>query len=203
MDPLDPSLSERVALPDGARLFGPGEACSQFVRVVSGQVRVNLLTRSGRPIVLYRIEPGRTCTMTTMCLLGGDDYAAEAHTEGPTAIEVMGAEAFRRSMDADPCFRAQVFAALGERLAAMMVRFDEVTSVPVAARLANMLLSRADPDRNVWATHDALAADCGTSREVVSRKMAAWQREGLIERFRGGSILMDRERLRRIAEDCD
>ncbi|MDA8870179.1 Crp/Fnr family transcriptional regulator [Rhizobiaceae bacterium] len=203
MDPLDPGLSKRLSLPAGARLFGPGDACRQFVRVVSGRARVDLLSRSGRPMLLYRIDPSESCTMTTLCLLSGDSYRAEAYAEEPLVLEVMPSSAFRQELDANASFRAQVFGSLGERMAAMMARIDELSSVSVASRLAACLLTRSGDGDKVLATHEALASDCGTSREVVSRKLSIFERDGTVERFRGGLRIVSRSGLRKICEDRD
>ena len=154
-------------------------------------------------MMLYRIDPSDGCTMTTLCLMSGDPYRAEAHTEGAVVLEAMSSATFHRQLDIDANFRTQVFTSVGERMGAMMARIDELTSVSVGSRLAACLLSRTNDDGIVQTTQDALAADCGTSREVVSRKLAAWDRDHLVSRFRGGTRLLDRMRLRQIAEERD
>ena len=200
---MQSSCDGPLMLPDRTRLFAPGDECAQFVRVLSGSVRVDLLSRTGKPMLLYRIEPGGTCALTTMCLLSSDTYSAEAHTEGRTEIATMPASAFLRTLAKDAEFRAEVFASLGERISSLMARIDEVTSVPVGERLAGCLLQMAGADGTITATHQQLAAESGTSREVVSRKLGSWEAEGIIARARGSSKIVDAPRLRQLAGGGD
>lgn len=128
LDQLDPSartLLERAAmivqLPAGAVPFRPAQPCDGYVFVLAGAIRVQLLSESGREIVLYRVEAGQTCILTTACLMGGGDYPAEAVAETDVTAALLPDSAFQELLARSPAFRAFVFAAFGARFADLMV----------------------------------------------------------------------------------
>ena len=188
-----------VALPKGARVFQAGERCDQFFYLVSGAIRVDLLGKSGRTIMLYRFGAKETCVLTTSCLLSGDAYCAEAHVEEDATACVVPYTAFETRLNDSSAFRRLVFSSFSERLAAMMAKIEEIAFVPIETRLADRVLQLRAKTPVIHATHGQLAADLGTSREVVSRKLAQWEKLGLIERGRGSFRLLNVQELRRMA----
>ena len=70
-----------VVLPEGSRIFGPGQAPENFLLLVEGTIRVQQVSEGGREIVLYRVSAGESCTPTTACLMGYEEYLAEGIAE--------------------------------------------------------------------------------------------------------------------------
>jgi CRP/FNR family transcriptional regulator len=84
-----------------------------------------------------------------------------------------------------------VFSSFSARLADVMQRMEQLVLDSVQLRLVRCLLARADTDSTVRATHEELAFEIGTAREVVSRHLKALEQEGLI-RMQRGSIRLER-----------
>ena len=185
LDDLSP-----VEVEAGASLFSPGAACQGFVVVLSGGVRVTLNSESGRSLLLYRVGPGETCVQTTLCLMAGRDYSAEGVTEKPTRLIVIPRARFESLMRAED-FRAFVFERFGARLDDMTRVLETIAFTRIDARLAQALLDRAGAAGEVTATHQQLADDIGSAREVVSRQLKIFAREGLVEAGRGALVLRD------------
>lgn len=192
-----------VALPAGAVIFRPGDACETFYFLTAGSVRVDLVGAGGRSVLLYRFGAGETCVMTTSCLMGGDDYSAEARAETQARALALPKAVFAHRLDVDPEMRALVFNGLARRLGFMMAKVEEVAFASIDRRLARRLAALADADGVVPATHERLAADLGTAREVVSRKLADWAARGLVERRRGGVRLVDARAIEAMAAAAD
>ena len=188
-----------VSLPAGARVFQPGDAANQFVFLLSGSIRVDLVAASGKAITLYRFGPQETCVLTTSCLLSGEQYCAEARAEAPVVACVVPKAEFETMIDASSEFRRLVFSSFSARLAAMMGKIEEIACMPIDARLAGRVLELGDGNAIVSATHERLAMDLGTAREVVSRKLARWEREGVIARGRRRFEIIDANALKAIA----
>ena len=188
-----------VSLPKGARVFQAGDACNQFFYLISGAIRVDLVGKSGRAIMLYRFGADETCVLTTSCLLSGDDYCAEAHVEEDTKACVVPYSVFEAKLNTSPAFRRLVFSSFSQRLAAMMGKIEEVAFVPIETRLAGRALQMRAETPVIQTTHEQLAADLGTSREVISRKLAQWEKLGLIERGRGSFRILNAAELQRMA----
>ncbi len=187
-------------LPAGSKIFSPGDVCENFYFLLFGRVRVDLVGRHGRAMTLYRFGAGESCILTTAGLLSGEAYSAEAFAETDITACILPLGQFKRRLEQDAEFRALVFAEFAHRLGHIMQKIDDLTNVSVDCRLAERLLHQADEGGVITTTHDRLAADLGTAREVVSRKLALWEDRGWLVRGRGRLCLKDRRAIKHIAE---
>lgn len=194
---LDPALrarlaaaAQRFAAPAGAVLFRPGDPCRGFVLLTEGTVRVELVAEDGHALLLYRLQPEEPCLMTTACLFAGEGHAAEGRAETAVAGLLLPGAAFARLVEADAGFRGFVLAGFGQRLAALMARIEALSFRSVDRRLAEALLAR--PAGEIAITQAELAVEVGTAREVVTRRLNALAREGLVALGRGSLLVTDR-----------
>lgn len=192
--------AQRVSLPAGTRVFQSGDACTQFFYLLSGSIRVDLISKTGKSIMLYRFGGDETCILTTSCLLSGDDYCAEAHVETDVEACVLPLNSFNAMLDQSDAFRSLVFTSFSQRLAAMMGKIEDVAFVPIEQRLAARVLDLADQTLWITATHEQLANDLGSAREVISRKLSLWEKHGLVERTRGAFQIVDLAGLKTLAD---
>jgi CRP/FNR family transcriptional regulator len=205
LTPDNLALLDRLSpmdVPKGTVLFRPGETVKGFVIVLSGRVEVFLTGPTGRDILLYSVEPGQSCVQSTLGLLGGEAYSGEALTATEARVVLVPRNTFLRLIDDDPGFRGFVFEAFAQRLQSMMHLLERVAFQRIECRLAQALLARAEEDR-VNATHAELAALIGSAREVVSRRLDALARRGIVELERGTVRILDAETLRQLGEDAD
>jgi CRP/FNR family transcriptional regulator len=192
------AAAKPIAAPAGSVLFRPGDACHGLMMLGRGTVRVDLVAEDGHALLLYRVAPGEACLLTTACLFGGGDYAAEGRAETAVAGLLLPRPAFEALVADSPGFRAWVMAGFGARIAALMARIEALSFRSIDQRLAAALLAR-DPGP-VRATQAELATEVGTAREVVTRRLAALAREGLLEVARGEILVLDRAGLARRVE---
>jgi CRP/FNR family transcriptional regulator, anaerobic regulatory protein len=185
--------------PKGTVLFQPGDAVKGFVLLLKGQVGVYLCGRGGRDILLYDVKPGQTCVQSTLGLLGGEAYSAEALCETDCELVLLPGPLFTSLIDRSPAFRGYVFGAFAARMQNMMHLLEQVAFVRIEARLAAALLERADAGGLVVATHQELATMIGSAREVVSRRLETLSRRGLLRLERGSVSIADRKGLRALA----
>lgn len=170
--------------PPGQVVFSEGAACEAFLMVLSGVVKVRKCSESGREILLYRVEPGQTCVLTTACLMTDGPYGAEGVTETAIEAAALPAGAFTRLMDQAPPFRRFVFSAYATRVADLLMLIEEVAFGRVDSRIAQVLLAHAQD--GVWTgTHQDLAVELGTAREVISRQLKEFERRGWVALARG------------------
>ena len=173
-----------LQLKAGQNAFRAGDVASNYLVVKSGSVRVVVTTEQGREIVLYHVEAGQTCVLTTSCLLSGAEYDAEAVADVDTEAIILPKAAFDELMAASPKFRQFVFSSYGERLHTLIGLVQEVTLKHVDRRLARQLLKQAQ-NGVVAATHQALAQELNTAREVVTRLLNDFAQKGWVEVSRG------------------
>jgi len=195
-------LGERAAvvnLPAGQTIFAPGHPAEQFLLVLDGTVRVQQSAASGREIVLYRVSSGESCILTTACLLSEDSYYAEGLTETPVTAVAVPRAAFDALMARSSQFRQFVFSNYAQRIADLLHVVEEVAFERIDKRLAQRLLERAGENGELNATHQDLASELGSVREVISRHLKEFQRRGWIDLSRGRIALVERAALSRLA----
>lgn len=189
-----------VTVPKDTTIFGPGNSPENMLFLLDGTVRVSQASDTGHEIVLYRIEAGQSCVLTTACLLAYDDYSATGISE--TAIEAAAVprEVFDDLVAGSKPFRDFVFAAFSKRITDLFLMIDEVAFQRLDVRLADKLLALSGGKDKIATTHQKLSVELGTAREVVSRQLQEFQRRGWIEQVRGSVTLIDRAQLLRLAK---
>jgi len=172
-----------------------GWDCPNYVMCISGKTRVFKNSENGRELLMYQVTDGGTCVQTTHCLLSGGTFPAESTAEQQTELAALPRETFQYLMQSSQVFRDFVLQDYSRLLAEMINLFDDVTFSSLPRRLASRLLADAGVDDMVFKTHQQLAGDLGSAREVISRHLSDWEKDGLIESFRGRIRVLDRQRL--------
>ncbi len=188
--------SSYIEEPAGTVLFESSSPCQAFPMPLTGSVRVTRAGANGRELQLYRVAPGESCIITSSCLLGQNAYPARGIAEGSLSAVVLPRALFSRLIEQHPPFRAYIFNLFGERLALLMQLVEEVAFHKLDQRLASLLLSRGG---TIHATHQSLADELGSVREIVSRLLKSFQDQGTIELGREQIIILDPVALRSIA----
>ena len=183
-----------VKLSKGQFAFRTGDECAAYLVVLDGQVRVQLISPGGREVTLYRVDPGNTCVLTTSCLLSGTCYPAEAVAEVDVTALGISHKTFQSALQQYSTFRNHVFEKFSERLKNVIFRVEDLMFESVEARLARALLGLDKEGKNEI-THQELAVELGTAREVVSRHLKRFQESGLIKLGRGRIDVLERDRL--------
>ena len=191
--------AHRVTAPAGTVIFREGMACQAFLILLEGQVRVQKVGENGREITLYRVSPGETCVVTTVCLMTDRDYDAEGVAETDIAAQALPLASFRALLAQSEAFRDFVFRAYGTRISDLLLLIEEVSFGRIDQRLAACLLDRASASGELAATHQELAAELGTAREVVSRQLKEFEHRAWLGLARGHIVLRDRAALAALA----
>ena len=192
--------AQLLTLPIDQPAFHAGDRCSSYLLVVTGSIRVQLTTESGRDVVLYRVQEGDTCVITTSCLLGAKSYPADAYTESPVTVFAIDNNMFNKALNESQQFRQFVFAKLGQRFADVITRIEEVTSSSIEKRLAQTLLALTKQAPVIQTTHQALAAELGTAREVISRQLKRFSQQNWVQLDRGTVTVLAPEQLAQLTK---
>ena len=186
---------QSMRVPAGTVLFDDHQACEGFPFVVSGSIRVIKASPSGRELPLYRVAPGETCVISSSCLLGHEDYNARGVAESDTEMVVLPKAVFEELLG-EPAFRGFVFHLFADRIADLMQLIEEVAFHKLDQRLAALLLGKG---RVLHTTHQQLADELGSVREMVSRLLKGFAAQGLVKLGREQVALIDPAGLRRVA----
>lgn len=164
-----------MAAPAGTLLFDTGHACQALPLVLSGSIRVCKRAENGREISLYRVRKGELCIVTVSCLLGGEAYPATGIAETEVTAVALPRPLFLHLTETHPPFRQAVFHLFAERLSGLMQLVEEVAFRKLDQRLAALLAARAPL---VLGSHQRLADELGSVREIVSRLLKQFEDQG-------------------------
>ena len=184
-----------ITVPTGAVLFSEGNPCQGFPLLLSGEVRVARQSADGRNLELYRVVPGELCLVSSACLFRSQPLSAHGVATKPTALLLIHPTTFSRWLDT-PDFRNMVLGLFAERMADLTSLIDAIAFQKLDQRLAAALLGRG-PNLNM--THQALADELGTVREMVTRLLHRFEREGWLTLGREHIHLSDSVALRALA----
>jgi CRP/FNR family transcriptional regulator len=180
--------AQLVRVPAGAVLFDASQPCRGFPLVLEGSVRVAKFAPNGREILLYRVDPGQGCILSGGCLLGHSDYTARGVAEQDVTLLSVPPALFHKLMLEFEPFRRFVFGMYGERLAEVMELVEEVAFRRLDERLAQLLIHRGPV---LEATHQRLADELGSVREIVSRLLRSFETRGWVKLERERITVLD------------
>ncbi len=188
--------ARHLRLSAGVRLFEEGAPCQGFPLVLTGEVRVARGSAGGRALELYRVTPGEMCVASTSCLFGHSVLMAHGLTTDVTELIVLSPTGFEMWVE-DAAFRRHVFGIFADRLAELMSLAEAVAFQRLDQRLAAALLGHGP---RLHITHQALADELGTVREIVTRLLKRFERAGWLRLGRERIELLDAAALRAQAE---
>jgi CRP/FNR family transcriptional regulator len=189
------------AVPAGVELSGEGTACHFFPIVESGIVRVFKLSREGGELTLYRIRSGEGCILTMTSILHGTDFPANAFSEQASVVWLVPAVVFKDWMIRFEFWRQYVIGFLSGTIRKLIGLVDDMVFRRVESRIVDVLLQNTSHDDPIFrTTHQRIAYDAGTAREVVSRHLKEFETRGYISLSRGAIVVLNRPALARITE---
>lgn len=159
--------------------YREGDRCPGIPFFLDGEVRVYKTGSSGREITLYEIFPGETCILNAACLLGRSQYPADAVATRDGAMLYLPEKVFHDLMAAQQPMRNFVFSLFSRRFQEIITLVEEVTFGKLDVRLEDYLIEKAE-NNELETTHQSIANDLGTSREVISRLLKDFERKGKI-----------------------
>lgn len=186
-------------IPAGKDVFVEGDRTDAIALLVSGIVRVYKIGDTGREITLYRFGLGESCILTANAILSQQTFPAIATVEQDAEAVLVPAAAFHDWVDRYALWRGFVFDLLSQRLQSVLAVVDEVTFRRVDARVAALLLNRSRRQHPISITHQEIAAELGSSREVISRILKILGQDGLILPARGHIEILDLEGLEKLS----
>lgn len=185
-----------LSIPKGTIVFNEGDECGAVAFVLKGTIRVSKIGENGREVNLYRVKSGDSCILTISSVLSEIDYPATATVEEDVDVILLPAKTFKESVTQNYNLQEYIYKLLAERFLAVMTLIDEIVFKKMDERVVQLLLERLHEDGDTLSmTHDEMAVELGTAREVVSRVLKGVEKEGLIHLLRGKVQLVNRKEL--------
>jgi CRP/FNR family transcriptional regulator len=182
-------------IPKGRDVFIEGDHVDAIALLISGVVRVYKIGETGREITLYRFGNGESCILTANAILSQKGFPAIATVEKEAEAVMIPADTFRDWVRRYDQWREFVFDLLSQRLSSVMAIVEEVAFRRMDVRVASLLMARGIKSDSIHMTHQEIAAELGSSREVISRILEDFSAQGMVEVSRGMIKILDRDSL--------
>lgn len=183
-------------IPAGQILFDSASSCEAFPLLLRGSVRVVSMSEQGRELLLYRVQPGELCLISGSCLLGRSAYPATGISESSLAVVMLLPNLFNSLINHES-FRTFIFGLFSERMSELMQLVEAVAFLKLDQRLAALLLSKG---QEIHTTHQQLADELGSIRELVSRLLRRFEDQGVVSLKREYIQVLNRDALWLIAK---
>ena len=172
---LSPALAPMEA-PVGTVLFSENTLCQGFPLVLRGEIKVSRSSVDGRALELYRVAPGELCLVSSACLFRNQPLSARGVATKSSSLILVPPDVFLRWLET-PGFRSEVLGLFAARMADLTSLIDAVAFQRLDRRLAAALLGHG---QKLGVTHQALADELGTVREIITRLLRRFEREGWV-----------------------
>ena len=192
--------AKQVYLPVNTAVFRQGDVCENYLLVVEGSVKVFARAENGREVLLYRVQGGQSCTLTTACLFANNKYPAESITETELKALLIPAQHFNQGLEQSADFRRMVFNAYAQKLTDIISLVEDISVGRIDIRLAKMLMQHIVGDMVIHVTQQTLATELGTAREVISRQLKEFEHNGWLKLHRGNIEIIDNSALEELSQ---
>lgn len=172
--------------PAGEVLMRQNNECMFMPLVLSGVLRVYKLSATGREISLYRTGPGETCLISVACHLRGEIFPVNVEVEEDVRMLQIPTALYESQIADVPAWKDFIINTLYDRLLESLQVIEEVAFSRVDHRLAQWLLEQSRGRvSSVYATHEGIATELGSAREVISRILGQFRDAGAVNLARG------------------
>ncbi|MEG0176404.1 Crp/Fnr family transcriptional regulator [Anaerorhabdus sp.] len=180
-------------------IHGDEEDCLGVLLVETGELRIYILSEEGREVTLYRLGAGDVCILSASCILSSISFDVFIDTESNVTAVLMNTEAFSKIMRKNIYLENYVYQVTTERFSDVMWAMQQVLFMSMDKRLAIYLLDEVNRTKTlcVEVTHETIAKYIGSAREVVSRMLKYFEKEGIVELNRGGILIINKEKLKK------
>jgi len=191
--------SQQITVPADSTVFRQGEHCENYLLVIEGSVKVFSRAENGREIILYRVQDGESCTLTTACLFASNLYPAEGVTETDVSALMIPRHVFNQGLADSENFRKIVFDQYAKRLTDIIGLVEALSFSRIDIRLARLLVKLSEKSSLIETTHQHIATELGSAREVISRQLKEFEKKNLITLQRGSITITDLDNLQNFA----
>lgn len=183
-----------------AVIVGYEDDCLGLVRVVSGMLRVAIISEEGREITLLRLGAGEICVLSASCVIHQITFNTQITTEDATELLIINTADFKWLTDENIYARCFMYELFTEHFSEVMWTMEQILFMGYDKRLALFLKEEWDRtgSPSLRMTHEQIARNTGSAREVVSRMLRRFAEDGIVSISRGSIMLQDTEKLKRL-----
>ncbi len=173
----------------GQIMVGDNNRCNGVPLITKGSLRLFRISDKGREVTLYRISGGEVCILAAVCAMGDVEYDFSIEAEKDSTIYMISPDVFRDLFSRSEAFKKYVFNALAQKLIMSMETIEMLIFISIEDRILEYLKQNAGDKGEIKTTHEKMAIDLGSSREVITRQLKKMAEKNIIRLERGKIIL--------------
>lgn len=191
--------SSLIKYQDGQNIHDSTE-CTGVLVVKTGQLRVYMVSPEGKEITLYKLNPYDVCMLSAACILNNIRFEVMVDAEKESEVYLINPYKYKELKDKNIIVEQFTNSVINSSFSEAMWIMEQIVFMSFDKRLAIFLLEQSDSVKNdtLVLTHDYIAKNMGTAREVVSRMLKYFQTEGMVSLSRGTIVLIDKVKLRKL-----
>ena len=192
--------SKYLKYKEGENIHGGDGDCAGILLIKSGELRTYLLSEEGKEVTLYRLEKGDVCILSASCILNSITFDVFIDATKDSEVVIISASAFQKICSENIYAENFSLKQTVDRFSDVMWAMQQILFMSFDKRLSIFLLDETAKTgiMEIKMTHDQIAKYIGSAREVVSRMLKYFEKEGLVELSRGEVKVIDKNRLRDI-----
>ena len=179
----------RKDMEKGQIMMGDHNRCIGIPMVMKGRLRLFRLSDKGREMTLYRVNVGELCILAGVCALGSVQYDFTVEAEHDSVLATIPPETFKELLYRSEPFRTYVFGALAQKLIGSIETIEMLIFNSIEERIMAYLQRHAGASGEIKITHEKMAVELGSSREVITRQLKKMADKNLIELKRGRIVV--------------
>ena len=170
-------------------LYSSDKNCNGFITVLTGTLRAFLTSDEGKEITLYRLEKGYSCILSASCIFKNIQFNINIDALENTEAIVLPSEYLQRLSQNNMSLNQYILDLTQSRFSEVMWIMQDIVFTSFDKRLIKYLESFNE--KVIKVTHESIANDLGTAREVVSRMLKYFEKEGMVKLSRGSITIID------------
>lgn len=176
--------------------------CNGLLIVLDGQIRAYIMSSEGKEVTLYRLLSSDVCIMSASCVLKNINFNVYLEVEKDSELFILPANIFDKLNTESIAIKEYSLKLMSSRFSDVMWVMEQIVFGSMQKRVASFLIEQSvlDGSDTISMTHETIAKNVGTAREVISRMLKYFENEGLIKLLRGEIVVLDAEKLNEIAD---
>ncbi len=182
----------------GDFLYSNDDDCLGILLVLKGQLRVFIQSGDTREITLFRVSDGQVCTLSASCIIQEITFDIQIEADEDTELIVTNVSCFRTLINRNIYVENYIYKETTEHFSDVMWAMNQILFSSFDKRLAGYLLddSIRTHSATLHTTHEQIARNLGSAREVVSRMLKYFEKEGIVSLSRGTVTITDEKKLK-------
>ncbi len=177
-----------IEVPKGSILFFQGDICDSILFLTSGEIRLYIQSEDADEITLYHLKSGEQCIVNTASTLSQTEAIASAVTLTDIEGYILDMYSVKELAHHSDAYQSFLFSIYTLRMGDLAHLINDIKFKNLDQRVMEWLRSKRE--KEIHTTHESIANDLGSSREVISKVLKSLENDGVIKLGRGVIELM-------------